>query len=224
MISFCLAHIHCYSRFFHRVSKDNIYEAIKQIDVLYQNGTPITVSCINVILSCLAERGDSDSAFHVLFNDFDKYDDVEPNADSYCFALESLGKHVLRATRHSSADDTKAHCIRQSEKLLNIMEEQNIVLTHHIIYEYTELLCQTDQISTASDVVFDAHREFGYVHSKVIYRVAMANSKAGNHEMAYKIASLADIEIPRLFQNLNGNELLDRHKRKEFLSTTKNMT
>jgi hypothetical protein len=201
---------------FSSTSREQIYEAMKQLDILHQNGTTITVSCLNVILSCFAERGESDSAFHVLLNEFDKYDAIQPNADSYSFALESLGKHVLRSMRYSSGSDTKAHCIRRAEQLLNLMDQQNVIPTQHVIYEYVELLCQADQVETATDVVLDTYREYGYVQSKIIYRVATANSKIGNHRMAYEIASLSDMDMPILFQNIKDNERIEEQKRNEF--------
>jgi hypothetical protein len=200
----------------YRISRNNINEAIKQINVLHDSGTPVTVSCLNVILSCLAEIGDSVGAFDLIFKRFDNIYNLKPNVDSYCYALESLGKRVLRSLRHSSAEETKENCILQAGILLNRMEQQNIVLTQRIILEYTELLCLTD-LATASHVVFDTYSELGFVHSKIIYRVAMANSKSGNHDIAKKIASLADIEMPNLLLNLKGNELMAIRKQEDAL-------
>jgi hypothetical protein len=187
------------------VSPDNIQNALQVVATLHQNGAKISATLLNIMMSSAAERGDSHIALSMLMNDFNKYN-VEPNADTYSYALESMGKHVLRARRRSNAMEIIDQCLLNAETILSMMDDNGIVPTQHIVREYTELLCQADQIDTATDVVFDAHADLGFVNSKTIYRVATANLKIGKFDVARKVTALASIPIPNLLSNIDVGE------------------
>jgi hypothetical protein len=188
-----------------RPSLFNLRNAQRAVQMLQSNGTPITVSLLNILLAVAAERGNSEYAFSVLTHDFGTHN-LEPNADSFCFAIESLGKNALKERHTSHATEVINNILMKAEAILSIMESAGIVPTQHIIKEYTEVLCQTGQLETATEVVFDTYNDLGSVSSKTVYRVAMANARAGRHEIAREIAKYSDLPVPFLTHNIDLEE------------------
>jgi hypothetical protein len=174
--------------------------------------TPITASFLNVILAGLAERGVATVAMTVFAEDFRKYN-VKRNEDTYSLVLESLGKAIRRFRRHPHGNTTlKVFCndiLTDAEYVLSAMENDNIKPTRYLINEYTSLLCQANEIETASEVLFDAAasssstvtsfsnnndvditNQFSelLVSSKAVYYLATENIKLGRFDVARKLS------------------------------------
>jgi hypothetical protein len=192
----------------------NLDIAMKVLKDLRKNGFHISASMLNAILSGGAERGDIDRSLSLL-DEFPR-NDVRPDADSYSFALEALGKHLSRRTRKPAGPEVQSYCLETASSILAMMEDQGVAPTHHVIREYVELLCQTGQVDVATGVVLDSiELETGdaedglmpLVNNKVIYRVAMANAKQKKFDEARRLAGCSSEPIPWLLRAIEMNEL-----------------
>jgi len=159
-------------------------------------------------MSGSAERGDIDRTV-ALMEEYSR-NDVKPNADTFSFALEALGKHLYRRTVHKPNQRLMVSVLEKADSLLTRMEEMGIAPTHNIVREYVELLCQTGDVKTATDVVLE-NLDKGLVNSKAIYCVAMANAKRMDFEIARKLAVSGSEPLPFLIENIDKEER--KHKR-----------
>jgi hypothetical protein len=187
---------------------------MKVLKDMRKNGFHISTCMLNAILSGGAERGDIDRSLSLL-DEFAR-NDVRPDADSYSYALEALGKHLSRRTRKPAGPDVEGQCLETAGSLLTMMEDQGVAPTHHVIREYVELLCRTGQVDVATGVVLDsmglesADEEDGpmpLVSSKVIYRVATANLQQKKFDVARRLASCSSEPIPWLLRAIEKQEL-----------------
>jgi hypothetical protein len=181
--------------------------------------------------------------------------DVVANADTYGFLFEAVGKHLVIRRRqlqhrrdrqeerqqqrqqqhrhhHHEEDENNDEemllqkCWQCANDFLTLMENQGIAPTTHILREYIELLCQMNDISTATAIV----REFiqssndntssntgnvdngqqPAIGNKTLYRVAVANAHAQKFDVAREIAEMGSVynhePMPFLLYKLNNME------------------
>jgi pentatricopeptide repeat protein len=160
---------------------------------------------LNVILSSFAERGDVLDALHVL--DIMRRYGLKPNADSYSFAVEVLGKDMVRRNRvHDFAWVQRS--IDTADSLLTKMEENETAPSSDVIRNYVELLCIAGEVSTANAVVDDclSNERRSLISNKTLYRLATANADAGNFEIAKRLASMTSEVIPVLHRKIKSKE------------------
>lgn len=187
--------------------------ALEHLKVLRQKGTHVSVASLNAILSGGAERGDVDRTLFVM-EEFSR-NDVEPNADSFSFAFEALGKNIARRTRNPASKQMIESYLETSDSFLTEMEERGIAPNHHIIREYVELLCLAHEVETATSVVKETLSNGGSVNNKTIYRVAMANVDAKNFAIARELTLTASEPLPFLLQNIERAERREEFERTE---------
>jgi pentatricopeptide repeat protein len=168
----------------------------------------LSLESLNVILSCLAERGDTSDTLELL-RMFKAYD-IQPNEDSYSFAMESLGKEIHRL---QLADPTNEHnftCIQENLQLagslLTEMEENGLTPSADVVRNYLELLCLANEVGTATAVIDDLlGGDFrDRVSNKSIYRVAVANVDVGNFDKAEELAGKTSEFIPILHRKIKS--------------------
>jgi hypothetical protein len=174
------------------------------LKVLRQKGTHVSVASLNAILSGGAERGDVDRTLFVL-EEFSR-NDVEPNADSFSFAFEALGKNIARRTRNPASKQMIESYLETADSFLTEMEERGIAPNHHIIREYVELLCLANEVETATSVVKETLANGGLVNNKTIYRVAMAHAAAKNFAIARELTLTASEPLTFLLENIERAE------------------
>jgi hypothetical protein len=135
--------------------------------------------------------------------------DVEPNADSFSFAFEALGKNIARRTRNPASKQMIESYLETADSFLTELEERGIAPNHHIIREYVELLCLANEVETATSVVKETLANGGLVNNKTIYRVAMANVTAKNFTIARELTLTASEPLPFLLENIERAEQRD---------------
>lgn len=176
----------------------------------HDSGIAATVACLNIPLSAYAERGNIRRT-EASMSDF-SYFGLEPNADSFSFAMEALGKHVFR----KNADDQLIKTvIEQADALLSEIENREIGPTHHIIRAYAELLCLTDDTETATHLVRLLLKNDRLLDNKTIYRVAMANIARHRFDLARQLANSGTEPMPFLLDNIKKEEELAQANKKE---------
>lgn len=179
----------------------------------------LSVESMNVILSSHAERGD----YHDVYANIQLMQDMEiiPNVDSFSFAMEALGKHLLRVDRnerqrqrqhhHHLHESPQERTLRLADNILEQMEELGIRPNTHVVRNYVELLCLAGEVSTATSVVNSCLDEKAgpartVVNNKTLYRVAMANANEGNYRTALHLSSLMTEPMPVLERKLQQME------------------
>jgi len=177
------------------------------VELLHENPDEMrTLEAVNTLLSAYGERGD----VRDLLNLFDlAIDDwgIEPNHESFSFAMEGLGKDIHR--RRRSEDDSYVHRnVEMADNLLTMMERANVAPTSDIVRNYVELLFLAGEADVATDVIYDClSRGNNYlVNNKTIYRAAVANAIGGKIEVAKDLASLTSETIPLLARKIKTNE------------------
>lgn len=172
-------------------------------------------------MSGAAERGDIDRILSLL-QEFDK-NNVEPDAETFSFGFESLGKNLRRRTRTPATQSHRDACLVAAESFLTMMDERDIDPTLHIIHDYIELLCLVDQVDTATTIALEASGEnSGLLGSKTIYRVAMANASLGQFDIARKVARCGKGEpMPHLLANIDREEADFASKSRKWAAVSK---
>jgi len=163
--------------------------ALDQLRVLRQEDKVVTTAALNCVLSGAAERGDVDRVLS-LWTEFE-CNGLVPDSESYSFVFESLGKFLRRKQqkRSNNSDEIDA-CITTADSFLAQMEEQGMSPSQHIIREYIELLCLVREVDTATAIVLETLQkgEDHLISDKTIYRVASANAKLHQFDVARKLA------------------------------------
>jgi len=169
------------------------------LDDLYCNGTfSVTTTCLNVIMSAVAERGGPCQEVYDLFGNYG----VEPNADTYEYFMESLGKFLLRNNRRYD----RRKVTKTSEKasaILDMMEQRKIPLSRFVVKDYIELLCLADDLDTATSCALDLIKNRDLVSTKTLYRVATANANAGRIEEARLLSRSYPIQLTFLEESIS---------------------
>lgn len=143
------------------------------------------------MLSGAAERGDVDGVISV-WSELER-SNVAPNAESYSFVFESLGKNLRRHQKFETYRNPQFHidsCIALADSYLSKMETQGLSPTQHIVREYIEMLCLVHQVDTATAIVLESLQkgEEHLISDKTIYRVALANAKLQKFDIARRLA------------------------------------
>jgi pentatricopeptide repeat protein len=197
-----------------REASTNLDIALAALKELRLNGLHVTTAMLNAIMSGAAERGDIDRTLSLL-EEFQR-NGVAPDADSYSFAMEALGKHLSRRTKTPAGQRVKDQCLDTASELLTRMEDEGVLPTHHIIRDYVELLCRAGQVGVATDIVLESMElqttdnedsPMPLVTDKTVYRVAMANAKQKNFEVARQVAACSSEPLPFLWRAIEAREM-----------------
>ncbi|OEU15723.1 hypothetical protein FRACYDRAFT_136750, partial [Fragilariopsis cylindrus CCMP1102] len=166
-----------------------------------------SLESFNIIMSSYAERGDPHDVAGILNVMIEN--DIKPNADSYSFVIEALGRDIkkrLKMDDHSY----KQRNVEMADTILSMMEEDNIAPTTHVIRHYIELLCLAGEIETATSIVEDflSSSKDGNtrVNNITIYRVAIENAILENYEVAKKLCSMTSEHISALHRKIASRE------------------
>lgn len=171
-------------------------------------------------MSCYAERGDANQTLELL-ETLKEYG-LTPDANTYSFGIEALGKDLHR--RKKTDDRSRVHRnLDLASSILTMMEEDGISPSADVVRNYVELLCLTEEISTATSVVDDflSNGETKCVNNKTLYRVALANVEAGNLEEGKRLASLTSEVIPVLHRKIRSMEQRQLYVKQRGISTGK---
>lgn len=170
------------------------------------NEVKVTVPMINCLLSAAAERGDLGRAGNI-FLEFDNYR-LEPNADSFCFVFEAIGKHIRanRPRKQVFRERNMAALIATARSFVERMEKLGIAANKEILRNYIEILIATGQQEKANSIVFGARDTGAPLNSKTIYRVAMMNARAQKFDIAYQMARIRSPVSDVLCRNITGEE------------------
>jgi pentatricopeptide repeat protein len=150
----------------------------------------LSLESLNVVLSSYAERGDPRDAVEILELMAEK--DIEPNADSFSFVIEALGRDIKKRLKTNDHDYIQRN-ISIANTVLSMMEGKGEAPNTHVIRNYVELLCLGREIETASSIVEDylsnADQDVrNTLNNITIYRVASENADVGNFERAKSLA------------------------------------
>ncbi|KAG7353908.1 PPR: pentatricopeptide repeat domain containing protein [Nitzschia inconspicua] len=175
-------------------------------------GNLLSLESLNVIMSGYAERGDPEQALEILR--IMGENGIQPNEDSFSFAIEVLGKDIHRR----GLEGDQSHVLRNLETadlILTRMERDNILPSSFVIRQYVELLCQVGEVDTATSVVedclsSDCEAEL-IVCNKSLYRVALANAEAGNCRKAKDLAGKMSEKVPVLGRKIQSKEQRHNH-------------
>jgi pentatricopeptide repeat protein len=170
-------------------------------------GSLLSLESLNVIMSGYAERGHTEQALEML--KIMEENNIQPNEDSFSFAIEVLGKDIHR--RSLMGDTSHVHRnLEFADLILTRMEEKGVEPSTFVVRQYVELLCQTGEIETATSVVdgclSDDDNRATIVCNKSLYRVALANADRGNFEKAKELAGKMSEEVPVLHRKIRSKE------------------
>ena len=173
--------------------------------LIEHDATLFNLESLNVVVSSFAERGDVKDVLHVL--EVMRRYGLKPDADSYSFALEVLGKNMARHKGSHGVWIRRA--IDTADSLLTKMEEHEIDVTSDVIRNYVELLCIAGEIHTATAIADDcfSRERRDLVNNKTLYRLSTANADVGDMETARRLASMTSEVIPILYRKLNNKEI-----------------
>jgi pentatricopeptide repeat protein len=185
--------------------------ANEQVRQLALNGGKVTVSIINILLSACAERGDLGRAIN-LYLDFENYG-LRPNADTFSFIFETLGKH-MRGNTHKRPrgqayhERSTAALIVTAESFIERMEKHGVAATKELLHNYVEFLLCSNQLDKATSMVLDAVSSDIFLHSKTLYAVAMKNAKIQRFAIARQIANCETVVSRQLMRNIEREEAM----------------
>jgi len=166
----------------------------------------ICLENFNIVMSSYAERGDVNEVLRVMqtIREFD----LQPNEDSYAFAMEVLGKDLHR--RKSSNDKSLVHKnIEKASSLLASMEKEGVQPSADFVRNYVELLCMGNELNTATELIQDClatDSMRSVVSNKTLYRAAMAHADVGNIEISKELAAQTSEVIPVLIRKIKSKE------------------
>jgi len=175
-------------------------------------GTKITLSSLNVLLSAAAELGDVDRTF-ATFDDFDLHE-IEPNSDSYSFLLESLTMSVNPQFK-KDGEKRKADApgrIDAASAILSLMEEKGIPMCHHCTEQYVLLMHYVGRLDAATEFLLDSLERGDPVNNRIIINMSKNNAAAGNIEVARLLATMTSENFDHLNHRIDEieKELLSR--------------
>lgn len=190
-------------------------EVAEQMLEAFQVGTgEFTSTSVNVLMCAYAERGEVNNTL-ALLDEF-KRNDWTPNADSFSFALESVGKATGRMTNNKNLrmsptrrESLIGSWMQATDNILTMFEETQAqsseMHTSHLIRNYVEFLCHADQVETATLLVNDLleRGDRSSVDNKALFRVAVANAEIGNFELARRLAEETSESLPFIQQKID---------------------
>jgi hypothetical protein len=172
----------------------------------------LSVSTLNVVLASAADRGDLDNSVHLM--NMIREADLPANVNSFSFAFEALGKHLMfnlnnqRLARKSK--EIYAYCMAKAMEYLDMMDARKIPMNHDVVREYVYLLDMVGETETATQVLLDALGK-GRVDSRALYHMAMANADSGNFEVAYRLARSGTEDMPWAIASIRRKEMGNDH-------------
>lgn len=162
--------------------------SISRIDNAYRiltsrnSGSQPTLYSLNVIMSACAENGDVDRTFSVLNDDFRAYG-IEPNEDSFSFALEALAVNVRNGQ--------DLNHLATADKLLDLMEEKELQINHHVFHQYIRVALNSGNVEMATASTLDAIKTKGFeVSDRTIVLLVYVLGARGDFDMARKFTGL----------------------------------
>jgi pentatricopeptide repeat protein len=178
-----------------------------------ENQRLLSLETINVVLSSYAERGDPKDTVEIL--DVMTENDIEPNADSYSFVIEALGRDIKRRLKTNDQDYIQRN-ISIANTVLSMMEGKGMAPNTHVIRNYVELLCLGGEIETATSIVEDylSSTESSVrntVNNITIYRVASEHVTLGNCERAKALAEKMTERVPALHRRIKSKEQREQY-------------
>ena len=173
-----------------------------------ENHCLLSLESINVVLSSYAERGDPRDAVEIL--ELMEENDIEPNADSYSFVIEALGRDIKKRLKSQDQDYIERN-ISIANTVLSMMEGKGMPANTHVIRNYVELLCMGGEVDTATSIVEDYLKsddpDFrNIVNNITIYRVAAEQTTLGNFEKAKGLADQMTEYVPALHRRIKSKE------------------
>jgi pentatricopeptide repeat protein len=175
------------------------------VSQMFLKSCRISIGSFNTILSAFSGMGRIEQAMDFL--EQASALGLEPDVESYSFAIEALGKDLLRR-RGAIPKALKEKSLEQAGSILDEMEQRNVSPSHDIVRNYVELLCLSGEVATATGVVKDAlaSNQPPLVSNKTIYRIAMANADQGHFCAARDLAYRTSEPIRTLHRNINVKE------------------
>lgn len=168
--------------------------AFEELKLLREKTTDGSMIILNAIMSAAAERGDIERIL-ALLEVFPRYT-LLPNADSFSFAFEALGKNLVRRKSRPHSPELKVACVEHANMFLDMMDEHQIEPSEHILREYVEFLCQVDEVETATKVIRDSIDRGLKVNGKALLRVIQAQMELQQFDMARTIAGWSTQGLP----------------------------
>jgi len=167
-------------------------------------GSNLSPAAVNVLMSAHAWKGNVGDCMTLL--DQMSRSDLSPDMNSYCFALESVGKTLRRLVQNTNLriSNRKRQSLLETwvtavdEILTRLEETPGLSPNNHFIRNYVEFLCILGEVDTANQVTIDFLRSNNQsggplVDNKTLSRVAVANAEVGNFDKARAhIASLSE--------------------------------
>jgi pentatricopeptide repeat protein len=178
------------------------------LQILLRDYSLLSLESLNVVMSCYAERGDTEQALEILT--IMENNNIKPDVDSYSFAIEVLGKNIH--SRKKTDDSSYLHrSVEIAGSILTKMEQDGLFPSADVVRNYVELLCLVGEVETATSVVEDflsgrTDAAHACVNNKAIYRVAIANAEVGNIEKAKELAKQTSEDIPILHRKIRSSE------------------
>jgi pentatricopeptide repeat protein len=168
----------------------------------------LSLESLNVVLSSYAERGDPRDAVEILELMAEK--DIEPNADSFSFVIEALGRDIKKRLKTNDHDYIQRN-ISIANTVLSMMEGKGEAPNTHVIRNYVELLCLGGETETATSIVEDylSSADRGVrntLNNITIYRVASEHAALGNFERAKALAKQMTEFVPALHRRIRSKE------------------
>lgn len=192
--------------FHHRSVKDDV-----DASMLVLAATPElqALETFNAMMSCYAERGDVKDVLGIM--ETMEMKQIDPDNNSYSFAMESLGKNIHRWKKKDDPFSLQQN-LDHADRILGMMEQNGIVPSRDILRNYVELLCITGESKTANLVIEDMLKMMpNSVCSKTLYRTALMNAEEGDFSRARELASHISDNIPTLKKKIRSIESRYRH-------------
>lgn len=180
-----------------------------------------TPTSFNVLIAAHAWRGYVERCFDLL--DAFRDQDWSPDAYSFAFALESVGKAAKRVVLNRNSKPIHPRkkealiefYFESAESILTRVEETRdqygnpVIPTHHFVRQYVELLCTLGEATTAGLVAQDfmEQTERGQlVCNKTLWRVASAHAENGNIDLARQFGASTSEALPFMEHKLDNWE------------------
>jgi pentatricopeptide repeat protein len=168
-----------------------------------------SLETVNALMSCYAERGDVSDVLFLLKTL--RSNKLNPDVNSYSFAVEVLGKNIHRWGKSSDPAMIQEN-LDHADSILGMMEADGILPSRDLLRNYVELLCIAGESDTANMVIDDMLSNTPEsVCSKALYRIAMVNAERGDFDKARYLASLITDDIPILVKKIRSREQRFRH-------------
>lgn len=197
-------------RSFARAMRSGV-NAEKGMQILESSEDLVSLETLNAMMSFFAFRGDVTNVFHILQSM--RSHKIKPDINSYSFAMEVLGKHILSLEKNPTPYQLQTN-LDHARDILDDMEKDGILLSRDLLRNYIELLCVTGESAMANLVVDDMIRDSpDVVCSKTLYRLIKESVDNGDFERARTLAALIRDDIPTIWNRIRRQEQRYRRTR-----------